>query len=345
MVADQTLKSETSASLEKLKETEERRKKVQQEYDKLKAGEINEKEWATYLILLLENYVKSLIAKHHYTAKAPFDDLMNRAREAIWVQSRRYDPHRNMPTVFFKKYIIEALRKTVEAESDNKAMTNHYRSNEYKLNRVAQANGYDGLADPRLSIAELSIYSGVSASTIAELKDRLENNVVSSLDKITDNFDAGRHYGEPEKELIEKERDALLLAQWERLTDLEKFLLNHTVLAIKYDKKYTENDEWIDLDYVECSSKKLVSILRSEWGQETFKGELPANVKKIDINFVEQTINHSIRKIQQNPKIREFIPVKAPTFSLDNYEQADVNDLEEAFVKDELFGSTAYGWS
>ena len=207
----------------KEEKTEALRIAITEKYKAYKAGRLTRDEWGDYLIKILDNYVKALIAKHHFTAKAEYDDLYNEGLLSIWLYADAYDPvtYNTMPTSFFKDRILEGMRSIVEQEIGNSEMTGHYKAKIYELNKCAQESGYEGINDDKLTDAMLSALSNMSLVTVERARE-LASYMSVSLDVVTDNFDSGRHYGEPERQMIDEERSEKLASVWNNLNALEQ---------------------------------------------------------------------------------------------------------------------------
>lgn len=315
--------------------TEALRKDIVAKYSAYKDGTLSLEAWTDYLIGLLTNYIKALISEHHFTAKAEYDDLLNAGRIGIWLHTKEYDPvtYGTMPTSFFKNHILESMREVVKQENGNKEITGHYQANIYKLNKCAQENGYEGIDDPNLTSAILSEISGVSMVTVEAAK-KLTGYVAVSLSAVTENFDSGRHYGEPERQYIEKERSEKLIDEWNKLNKLEQFILRHTKMSEEYTSE--DDDEYApkfrDPQTKRIAVRNLVTMLRTPEAREEFGDLLPKNPLKIDSDFIVDTMNNAIKRFLQSYAMQPYIQIKEPMSFCDtdlesNYEQASAQDI------------------
>ena len=320
----------------KEEKTEALRAATVEKYKAYKAGRITKDEWGDYLIKILDNYVKALIAKHHFTAKAEYEDLYNEGLLSIWLYADAYDPitYNTMPTSFFKDRILEGMRSIVEQEIGNSEMTGHYKAKVYELNKCAQESGYEGINDEKLTAAMLSALSNMSLVTVERAME-LASYMSVSLDVVTDNFDSGRHYGEPERQMINEERSEKLASVWNNLNPLEQYLLRHTELA--EDKEDIEDGYGIkykDPRFKKIAVRNLVSTLRTPEARAEFGNLLPKNPTKIDSDFISNTIINAIKRFKDSYAMQPYIQVKEPMSfcddEMDAYEQASLEDIRAA---------------
>ena len=286
--------------------TGDAKKEACEKYDAYQAGEITWDDYQLFMLSLLKNYVKYRIKTHHRTLGAEYEDLMQAGSLAILENLKKFDPHRSSPTSFFTKHIDEKHRKLCAAPE----IREHYSATATKLDKVAKNWGYEGLMDPNLTADTLSILAEVSLTTVIETM-KLRSITSVSLDSVTENIDTiESHFKNPEQACLDKELAEFVHSQYDKLTDLEKFLIEKTVLSAK-----------------PTSYRTILMILKTDEYREMFKDELPKNVDQV---FLEQKTNYALRRIRYSSDASRFLGLN--NNPIDIVEQATEEDITNAIL-------------
>lgn len=281
--------------------------KIIEVYENYQIGEITKDSYLLFLLDLLENYIKDRIEKKHRTVGAEYEDLMQQGRLAVITMADRYDPHITMPSSFFTDYIDQYMKDIL----NNEGMTKYYVGTATKLEKVAREYGYTGCTDPRLTPDTLAVLADTSLMTVLETLKYKQQTIVS-LEATSDNMDIEDNvFKNPEKSLIDAERSEFINKQLKKCSPLEQYLLGLTVLA-ETPKSY----------------RTLVKELKKPEIFALFKSELPPKIEQV---FLEQKVNHALRRIKYNPTTKRFASFsEEPVF--DVIEQATDKDIENAIL-------------
>jgi DNA-directed RNA polymerase specialized sigma subunit len=287
--------------------------KVVSMYDKYHAGEISRNEWVLFLIDLLENYIKEQIRLKHRTMSADYEDLLQEGYCAIVAMADAYDPHRGKATSFFVDYINQYTR----AALNNEGMTSHYVAAASKMDKAAKMYGYEGCTDQRLTPDTLAILADLPLATVLETLKCKSRQFISIEACEGDNWVAGEDdsvsYRNPEETFFENETKKVVQEQLAKLSPLEKYLLDNTVLS--------DNPK---------SYRKLTEILRKKENFARFESELPKTLTKVNQVFLEQKTNSALRKLKYSAPLQKlFYMPKEDNFDI--IEQATDEDIAEAF--------------
>lgn len=270
-------------------------------YEAYHTGTLSRDDYVSYLLDLLENFIKQRIGVKKRFISAEYEDLMQQGRLAVIAKADSYDPHCGMPTSYFTYYIDQYMKEAL----NNDGMTRYYVGTATKLEKVAKEYGYEGCTDPRLSPDKLAILADTSLMTVLETI-KYKNQSTVSLDEwngVSSDFET------PENMLILKERDELLSKQFSKCTELEKFLLTNIVMRDK-----------------PMSFRALIKNLNTDEMQEKFKDELP---KCIDQIYLENKLNCALRQMQRNRSVSDYLPKKKNQWER-LIEQATAEDIENA---------------
>lgn len=322
-------------------------------YDKWKETDSKEDfdEFVLFLCRLLKNMSKDHMGIYHFSDKdlgsdpehyGSIDfvsgereveqDLLQETYLAIATFAKTYNPHESMPSSYFGVRIDEYMRKSVER---NPGASQHYRENRVKLDRIATQNGYEGAADPRLTVELLHLMSGISLETIVNTMSTTSLTSVSydETDKDGNNmYDSlpDAHVPTPEQELIRNETNSYLAAAWNTLSRYEQFIFTKSCLEQKKDKDgMDEFDKFGRPKF--ASAKAIREMLDNPEILRHFElDSLP------DSNRIQRDVEIARRKLYHYGDIRKRFRyvVEAKREGIKSYEQADMDDLEVAILSD-----------
>ena len=282
-------------------------------YDDYREGKTTKDEWTIYLLDLLENYFKSRISKKHRTMSAEFDDLMQQSRLAVIENIDKYNPHISMPTSYFTNFIEQYTREAL----NNVGLTTHYIAAAVKLEKAAKQHGFTGMTDPNLSPDTLAVLADVSVNTVINTIQQKQISVVS-LSVTNENFESTSPFASPENVCLEKERVEFITEQVNKLSPLEKFLIQRVDLADKPE-----------------SYRSILKYLKRDGNIEQFRSEIPNDVNQI---FLEQKHNYAIRRIKYSPAAKRYIGEDtAPAAPIAIEEQALTSDIDAAVTSGLVF--------
>lgn len=147
-------------------------------------GERTEKEWAEYLLVLLDKYIRHLIRTDNRLAdrKAEYEDLCQAGAEGVLKKFRKYNPEKSRPTTYFVGAIRGAMKETY---LENSIVTEYYLKMTRKLEKALLEHGYDGLDNPGLTVEIMGDISGFSLNTINNIL-RYNNFSFCTLAEITE---------------------------------------------------------------------------------------------------------------------------------------------------------------
>lgn len=298
-------------------ETKEQKKKYDHEktielYDKWKAHEIERSEYLQYLCDVMMNFIKHRIKEKHRTLGAEYEDLLQEGYVAVCAMADTYNPHITKPATYYQQRIDEKTKDACR-KADTK-MTRYYLTKAYELERAARENGFEGLNDPLLTADTLSVLSGLPLTTVLEARKYAGYSTVS-LEAASDNRDIESPFITPERAILEKEKLEFINEQLESLSPLEQYLIKETIMADKPK-----------------SLRKILEDLRTPEIKATYECELP---KKVEQVFLQQVINHALRRIKRSVKSRQIVEMPEADI-IDYVEQASEDDVESAIINNML---------
>nr|WP_297765646.1 hypothetical protein [uncultured Butyrivibrio sp.] len=284
-------------------------------YNAYKCGEVSWKEYGSFAIQVLDNYVKKLISKYHKTAYGEYEDLTQSAYEKIIEHLKDYDPNKTEPTTFFDPYIKEGLK------NDNKDGSKHYESVIVKLNRVAQEAGYVDCFDSLLTPQMLSILSGKPLKTVVKALEYKQETTLVSLEAVSENQDIESPFDSPEAAYIKRERRDLISKLFEtQLTSFEKWLITNRLEDV--------------------SNNYMLGKLKDDSFKVLFEDDEVATKAKFNKDYLDSRYYTATRKLAGNPIIRNYGSLREKYLFCADDEQASYDDIQSAFEdEDNLFGN------
>ncbi len=286
---------------------------LRQLYDSWKKGEVSDSEYCLYLIDNLEFYIKDIIKDKNRTAGAEFEELLQQGKLAIIAEYKKYNPYLTKPTTFFKQYIIQYTGDI----TDKKAFSKYYSNVRIKLNKIAIENGYTGIQDPDLDEIKLSIFSGISITTILEVIE-LDKITFCNIDNCSELSTAKKGLGNPEKEYIEKETTEFLKDRLVNLTPLMMYIIDNMYIS------------------EELSIRKIVMRLKnSKELQEKYKDEI--GNENIDNIFIQSVHGKALKILSQDSYIKSMLSGNKEKPVLNMYDDKDdyeivYEDVEHAIT-------------
>lgn len=245
-----------------------------------------------YMIKLLHGYVMDIAKK--FSGFAEFEDLCQAGYLGIVKSVESYNPTMVMPTTYFKPHIIGEMQKLCYGP-----LSQHYATMYKKLKEsVDKYNEVCGqekiITDIFLTPDEkLANISGLSISTIKEVKQQASHNI-TSLSTVGDNVPT-EYTSSPEGMFLQNEKLEELQNGLKELSPIERFILAHTYCDAKeksiksvtreinatiQDKNMAKTlnlDHSVDVVFIEKKREKALKKLRFYFKQRhtdiTFKGE------------------------------------------------------------------------
>ncbi len=274
-------------------------------YEDYKAGRIDFKTYSTYMIDVLENFIKKIISTKHRTVSAEYSDLMHDGYVGIMEQLDKYDPYQSMPTSYFSFYISSATKNSTKNN-----MSGHYVAKAYQLDKAMKDLGYTGLSDenaPDDIAVKLSSMTGIPLTTIKATIQYYERST-SSWEVQTDNTLVNcqhKDFENPELLYQETARKQFIMEEFEKLSPLEQLVLWNLEIADKDER---------------MSARALISKFKEEAFRAEYDDELKGRqVDQAVINKIMATAKH---KLRHNKKLSRFISDKID----DVYEEIDEQD-------------------
>ena len=280
-----------------------------------------EEAYTAYTSLLWEKLkflIKDHIQMHHFNYnKELFEDLMSSGKVAIFEKVATYDPRQSMPASYFGPKIDELLKKCNHSDTH---LTDHYLSMAAVLNKAAREAGFADCMDPELTPVVLHLISGVSLKTVVNTLNQLSINHQSIDDEHSKQISG--FTTSPEEDFIKSENEKFLLDAVNSLSKYEQFIFFKSSVDVEQDSKGKER-HW--------STRRICKYLSDPEILEHF-----GLTKAPDNNKVARDIEIARKKLMHYGNMRERFSYKPKkkTTAYEDYEQAGMDELEEAILSD-----------
>lgn len=245
---------------------EEANSEVIEMYEQYQDGLITRNDYATYMITLLEDFVKQIVSLRFagHGRSGDFNDFVQEGCVAIFSKIDEYDPYKTMPTTYFR-YVIESVLRVRQTEINGDGISSYYKEMIINLDKVAKEYGYEDSLDPRLTEVRLHILSGVPLSTVSQALERKRRKNVN-LETLENSLE--HNYMSPEEQFIKNERTGELNDMVKDLPPLDLYILKRMVI-----------------DDDTASAKQVVKELSTPEAKEHFNLKKNPNIPGIQTNL------------------------------------------------------------
>ena len=329
---------------ETTEDTERRLTESCKMYDAYKKNEISRDVYVIWHINELKNFVFYLIQVSHLAVFTEVEDLVQAANIAILEHIDDYNPYTGVIAAkYMESYIMAAMNDTKP-----KKTTEHYEKSLMKANNKLKKAGYSGIEDPRLTLQDICHITELSPTTVNKMIEENERTICSYEAHFQNSSgeEESSFNESPENVFINTEnKNFVEKVLMEECTELERYLILHTIMCTpmsdeekaalldgitdKAERKRLLAERQMD-GYM--SFKMICSLLKNDKVlRRRFESELEG--VKVDQKFLQQKVNHALRRIRNATVTRDNYADKIKKFdsqwSIEAAEQISFAELKE----------------